>query len=517
VKKGNKFYIFLIICSITIFIPGCIKIKRPPNLTTAQVTNIEPTSAMGGGEVTDDGNAVMYVRGVCWSTRKSPDTKDPRTTDGYVQGVFTSNITNLLPNTEYYVRAYAINSEGTGYGKQVTFTTGQLAIPVLTTTSVSGITQTTAVSGGNITTDGGSPVTERGVCWATTTNPTISNNKTSNGTGTGIFTSNITGLTGNTRYYVRAYATNPEGTGYGQEVFFNSSPLLPVVTTSDPSATSTTTATGGGTVSSDGGSPVTARGVCWSTSANPTISGSRTSDGTGTGTFVSSISGLISNTTYHVRAYATNVVGTAYGTDKTFTSDPVTVNDADGNSYSVIRIGTQLWIKRNLETTSLNDGTDITLVSSNSTWSNLTTPGYCLYNNLTSNKDIYGALYNWYTVNTGKLCPTGWRVSTDDDWNTLENFLGGASPAGGKLKEVLYAHWLNPNFGATNESGFTALPGGYRLETGTFEGISTYGSWWTSTELSPNAFRRRIWYQDDKTFRDLVNEKYGMSVRCVKN
>ncbi len=516
-KRRRNFYIFLILSLITLSIPGCIKIKKLPKVTTAGITNIEPTSATGGGEVISDGNADMYVRGVCWSTKKSPNTDDPRTTDGYVEGVFISSISNLLPNTTYYVRAYAINTEGIGYGSQVTFNTGQLGIPVLTTTAVSAITQTTAVSGGNVANDGGSPVTARGVCWSTHTSPAITDSKTTNGTGIGTFTSNITGLTGNTRYYVRAYATNPEGTGYGQEVFFNSSPLLPVVTTSDPSATSTTTATGGGTVSSDGGSPVTARGVCWSTSANPTISGSKTLDGTGTGTFVSSISGLTSNTTYHVRAYATNVVGTAYGTDKTFTSDPVTINDADGNSYTVIRIGTQLWIKKNLETTSLNDGTDITLVTSSTTWSNLTTPGYCLYNNLASNKDTYGALYNWYTVNTGKLCPTGWRVSTDDDWNTLENYLGGASPAGGKLKETGFSHWLSPNYGATNESGFTALPGGYRLETGTFEGISTYGSWWTSTELSPNAFRRRIWYQDDKTFRDLVNEKYGMSVRCVKN
>lgn len=517
-KNGNKFYIFLIICFITLFVPGCIKIKRLPKLTTAPITNIEPTSATSGGEVTNDGNADIYVRGVCWDTRKSPDIKDTRTTDGYGEGAFTSSITNLSSNTLYYVRAYALNSEGTGYGNQITFTTGQLDVPVLTTAAISGITQTTAVSGGNVTSDGGSPVTARGVCWSTHATPTTADSKTTNGTGTGTFTSNINGLTGNTKYYVRAYATNDKGTGYGQEVSFNSSPVLPTVTTSDPYATSTTTGTGGGTVSIDGGSPVTARGVCWSTSANPTIANSKTSDGTGTGTFSSSISGLTPNTTYHVRAYATNSAGTAYGTDKQFTSDPLTMNDIDGNSYHVIRIGTQLWMKENLKTTSLNDGTDIAQVTSGATWSNLTTPGYCWYNNNeVPYKATYGALYNWYTVNTGKLCPAGWHVSTDDEWITLENYLGGASPAGGKLKETGTAHWLSPNTGATNESEFTALPGGWRLNTGTFESISAYGYWWTSTELSPDAWYRRIWNQDDKTFRDYKDEKSGMSVRCIKN
>ncbi len=361
-------------------------------------------------------------------------------------------------------------------------------------------------------------MTARGVCWSTHATPTTADSKTTNGTGTGTFTSNISGLTGNTKYYVRAYATNDKGTGYGQEVSFNSSPVLPTVTTSDPSATSTTTGTGGGTVSIDGGSPVTARGVCWSTSANPTIANSKTSDGTGTGTFSSNISGLTQNTTYHVRAYATNSVGTAYGTDKQFTTDPLTVNDIDGNSYHVIRIGTQLWMKENLKTTSLNDGTDITLVTNSGTWSTLTTPAYCWYNNNeVPNKATYGALYNWYTINTGKLCPSGWHVSTDDEWITLENYLGGSSPAGGKLKETGTSHWLNPNTGATNESEFTALPGGLRLNTGAFESINAYGYWWTSTELTPDAWYRRIWNQDDKTYRDYKDKKSGMSVRCVKN
>ncbi|MDP4222586.1 MAG: fibrobacter succinogenes major paralogous domain-containing protein [Bacteroidota bacterium] len=515
-RKESGSYI-LLICFLTLFLQGC-KITRSPKVTTGDVTNIESTRATGGGDVTSDGYTTIYVRGVCWGTKKSPTIKDSRTTDGYGEGVFTSSITGLLPNTLYYVRAYATNDVGIGYGNQVTFTTTQVGLAVLTTTSVTGVTQTSAVTGGNVTNDGGSPVTERGVCYSTHTAPSILDSKTSNGTGIGSFTSAITGLTGNTKYYVRAYATNPVGTGYGQEVTFTTSAVLPTITTADPAATSTSTAAGGGTISNDGGSPVTARGVCWSTSANPTINNNKTSDGTGIGSFTSNITGLSPSTTYHVRAYATNSVGTAYGTDKSFTTDPVSVTDRDGNTYAVVRIGTQLWTGENLKTTTLNDGTSIAYVTGNTAWSNLTTPGYCWYNNNEiPNKTTYGALYNWYTVSSGKLCPSGWHVSTDDEWLTMENYLGGASPAGGKLKETGVSHWLSPNTGATNESGFTALPGGWRLGTGTFESITTYGYWWTSTESTPNAYNRKIQYNDDKSFRATSPENFGMSVRCIKN
>jgi uncharacterized protein (TIGR02145 family) len=516
-KKGNGFNIFLTICFLTLFIPGCV-IVRPPKLTTALVTEIGPSGATGGGFVTSDGNSDILVRGVCWSTKKSPDVKDPRTTDGYGEGVFTSNITDLKSNTLYYVRAYAVNSEGTSYGNQVTFTTSLYSGPELTTTSITGITQTSAVSGGNITFDGGVPVTARGVCWSSTkTIPDITDSKTTNGSGTGVFTSNITGLTGNTTYYVRAYATNSQGTGYGAVLQFKTSPLLASVTTAQPASTSTTSGTGGGTVTSDGGATVTARGVCWSTSANPTVTNSHTTNGTGTGTFTSNMASLAVNTTYHVRAYATNSAGTAYGNDLTFTTDPLTVSDNDGNTYNVIRIGTQVWMKENMKTTKLNDGTAIALTEGSSAWSSLTTIGYCWYGNNASNKAAYGALYNWYSVNTGKLCPSGWHGATDNDWLTLKDYLGGELVAGGKLKETGTSHWSSPNTGATDEYNFTALPGGWRTDAGTFQNINGFGYWWTSTSISPNVWYRHIQNDSEKLFRATNNENYGMSVRCVKD
>lgn len=507
----------ILILSIPILVISC-KREKVPTLSTIAVTEITPTTAKTGGQITSDGNVDIIVRGVCWSTRKSPTIDGTRTTDGYGTGNFESAITLLTPNSTYYVRAYATNKIGTAYGNELTFKTGQIGVPTLTTTSVTSITQTSAVTGGTITSDGGVSVTQRGVCWATHTGPLITDNTTSNGTGSGSFTSTLSGLTGNTIYYIRAYATNSVGTSYGQEISFSTSPVIPLLTTTDPSATSTTSGTSGGNISSDGGSAITVRGVCWSTSVNPTIASEKTSDGTGTGSYSSNMTGLIVNTLYHVRAYATNAVGTAYGTDKTFTTDPATITDRDGNVYDVIRIGTQLWTKQNLKTTKFSDGTSITQITDNTTWTNLTTQGYCWYDNdAATYKALYGALYNWYAVNTGKLCPTGWHVPTDAEWYTLSNYLNGEVDAGGKLKEAGTVHWTAPNTDATNETGYTALPGGYRTDTGLFDNFGIYGFWWSSSFLSPDSWFRRLQYDSSKLFRNLSDTNYGMSIRCVKN
>jgi len=291
----------------------------PPTVTTAAVSSVTATSASSGGNVTSDGDAAVTARGVCWSTSPNPTITSPHTTDGIGTGSFTSSITGLTPGTTYHVRAYATNSVGTSYGSDVSFTTNAL-VPTITTTAASNITSTTASSGGNVTSDGGSAIASRGVCWSTSANPTTANSHTTDGTGTGAFTSSITGLNPGTIYHVRAYATNSVGTSYGNEVTFTTIAVAPTVTTTAVSNIGSTTASSGGNVISDGGAAVTARGVCWSTSANPTTSDSHTTDGTGTGAFTSSITGLTPGTTYHVRAYATNSVGTSYGNDVTFTT-----------------------------------------------------------------------------------------------------------------------------------------------------------------------------------------------------
>lgn len=199
--------------------------------------------------------------------------------------------------------------------------TDTIKLPLLSTVPIANITFTSATSGGNISSDGNATVTAKGVCWSTSSNPAISDSKTSDGNGTGQFASNITGLTSGTLYFVRAYATNSAGTAYGDEMSFSTNPLQPaVVSTTAVSAVTITTAVSGGNITTDNGASVTARGICWSLNTGPTIADSHTSDGTGIGSFVSNLTGLIDGTQYFVRAYATNSSGTAYGNEVSFTT-----------------------------------------------------------------------------------------------------------------------------------------------------------------------------------------------------
>lgn len=212
----------------------------------------------------------------------------------------------------------------------------------LTTTVASAITGTTASSGGNITADGGSTILSRGVCWSTSVNPTIANSKTIDGSGIGVFTSNLTGLSPATTYYVRAYATNSSATTYGNQISFTTSAVLATLTTTAASGTTINSTNSGGNITFDGGSPVTARGVCWSTTTNPTIANSITSNGTGTGSFVSNITGLNPNTLYYVRAYATNGIGTAYGNQISFSTlqQPPTIVTTAATSITSVSAST---------------------------------------------------------------------------------------------------------------------------------------------------------------------------------
>jgi uncharacterized protein (TIGR02145 family) len=198
-----------------------------------------------------------------------------------------------------------------------------------------------------------------------------------------------------------------------------------------------------------------------------------------------------------------------------------TVTDADGNVYHTLKIGTQIWMAENLKTTKYNDGTAIPLVTDNTTWKNLSTPGYCWYNNEGPTfKYTYGALYNWYTVNTGKLSPKGWHVPTDAEWEILVTFLGGDTIAGGKMKETGTAHWLPPNKGSTNSSGFTALPsGGRSYVDGSFSGLGHSTDFWSSTEVDSVLFAfSRLLYPDTAfVYHAMGNKKFGSSVRCLQD
>jgi uncharacterized protein (TIGR02145 family) len=196
------------------------------------------------------------------------------------------------------------------------------------------------------------------------------------------------------------------------------------------------------------------------------------------------------------------------------------ISDIDGNVYNAITIGTQTWMKENLKTTKYNDGTYIPLVTDNTAWSNLSTVAYCWYDNdKATYKSTYGALYNWFTVNTGKLCPLGWHVPTDAEWTILSNYLGDENVTGNKLKEAGTLHWNTPNTGATNETGFTGFPGGDRVGI-SFNNVGMYGTWWSASvnmNDSEMAWYREMYYGNQYLRRGFYLKRVGFSVRCIKD
>ncbi len=476
-----------------------------PIVTTADVTDITQTTAVSGGNVTDDGGAAVTARGVCWSTSQNPTISDNHTSDGNGTGSFTSNLTNLTANTTYYVRAYATNENGTSYGEQKSFTTLQnIELPTVTTADVTDITQNTAVSGGNVTDDGGAAVTARGVCWSTSQNPTVSDNHTSDGNGTGSFTSNLTNLTANTTYYIRAYATNSEGTSYGEQKSFTTMQNieLPTVTTTIVTNVTSTTATSGGNVTDDGGATVIARGVCWSTSPDPTIDDNKTTDGNGTGAFTSQLTNLTHSTTYYIRAYATNSEGTSYGEQKYFS----TLSDGMINGHQYVDLG----LSSGLKWATCNIGADSPEDYGNYyAWGETETKAeYTEDNSVTFGQqlnDISGnAQYDAATANWGG----SWRMPTRDE-----------------IRELMYnCSWTPETQNGVDGFKVTGNNGNYIFipASGYRDGSSSYiyGEcyYWSSTPHQYSSDYSYILYSDYEYQSEDMNYRYrGLTIRPVSN
>jgi len=196
-----------------------------------------------------------------------------------------------------------------------------------------------------------------------------------------------------------------------------------------------------------------------------------------------------------------------------------TVTDVDGNVYKTVKIGGQWWMAQNLKVKHYRNGDEIPNITDNTGWTNLTTGAYCNYNNDVNNATTYGSLYNWYAVNDSRsIAPAGWHVPSDAEWQKLVDYLGGASVAGGKMKETGTTHWKSPNTGATNESGFAALPGGYRYYNGTFATQGYYAYFWSSTESSSyTAWYRVLYYDTSRVSRAHYSRQAGFSVRLVRD
>lgn len=321
---------------------------------------------------------------------------------------------------------------------------------------------------------------------------------------------------------------------------------LPEVITNAATDISISGATLNASISNNGGSDIQFRGLVWGTNENITLSSNLgfSDNGTGDGDYSYDITGLQPANVYYFRAYATNEIGTAYGEVLSFTTlsepwngvpcpDCETITDVDGNLYRTVQVGEQCWMAENLKTTKYNDNTIIQVVVDNNEWKDLAAGACCVYGNEVSYKDDYGMLYNYYAIESGKLCPEGWHVATDNEWKTLEGFADSeiemndavwnsdgwrGSDAGKKLKttDVWYS---GTDEQGTDNFGFGAVPAGQRnADNGVFERINEWGLWWSAkNDNEPNVYRRHMSNHEDNIARFPSNPVSGYSVRCVKN
>ena len=274
------------------------------------------------------------------------------------------------------------------------------------------------------------------------------------------------------------------------------------------------------TVLKEGKSAVTGMGVAYGKNPNPTVVADKNVPyaSFGVGKFNTYLNSLESGTTYYVRAYATNSAGTTYGNQVSFTSATSSnAVDVDGNVYTTVTIGTQVWMKENLKVSKYRNGDPIPTNLTNSAWNAATTGAYAIYNNDAANNTTYGKLYNWYAVvDSRNLCPVGWHIPSYAEWTILENYLGGSLVAGGKLKSTS-SLWTFPNTGATNESSFSGLPSGGRYDND-YLGIGKSGTWWSSTaNSSSNSYYKTLDYDNDRLSGQYWTNYTGYSVRCIKD
>lgn len=416
--------------------------------------------------------------------------------------------------------------------------------PTLTTIAITEISPTEISSGGDISSDGGAFISSRGVVWGTTPLPTVEGNKTNDGTGNGRFTSVINGLLPGTSYFFRAYAINVAGISYGNEVSFTTSAQLAVLTTGEISEITPTSAQVTVTVVSDGGAEIINRGIVWHTAPEPTLAHQKKEIANGGDNFTADLMNLEPDTEYFVRSFATNSVGTAYGNSLTFTTEALSiindeteiynpalsygeVEDIDGNVYRTIQIGNQVWMAENLRATRYCNGEEIPNVVDSAQWINLTEGGWAYYQNDSSYNYPHGKLYNWFVASDSRNpCPCGWHVPLDVEWTVLRKVLDNQSgstdninSAGGKMKVTGTKYWLEWNQGATNESGFSALPaGGRNGEMGYFNGKGSLGSWYSSESATDKtAWQRAIFNYSRSIDRNPTPKSDGFSIRCLKD
>lgn len=473
---------------------------------------------------------------------------------------YTKPIITKLDGTEYENQDKELSTGDITAINMLYSPENKVTLPIVITKEPSDIKETQAVVGGQVIHHGYSFVIERGVIWGKVTDPESTYSKLIIGQGSGSFTAELTGLSPETKYNVKAFATNFVGTDYGDSFDFttasfkpifmsavicNETPSILVIYYDKPLANIT---------------PSTNAFIVTANSTLINVNSVNVS-GDSVSLYLSTPVKYGDNISISYTIPSTNAIQTISGEKAQSFENKKVINllnppnsdilfnpnltygsviDIEGNSYKTIQIGTQIWMAENLKTTKLNNNTSIPLIVNPANWRALASPGYCWLNNDEStNKNLYGALYNWYTVNTGKLCPQGWHVPSEPEWSTLISYLGGGKIAGSKLKEIGIRHWKEPNLDATNEFGFTSVPSGKRspivytsgeIRDGFPESGSVAYYWTTTDSLIHNkdfAWSKWLPYYDSEVHwrtgyntydGDLGSPKSdGLSVRCIKD
>jgi len=509
-----------------------------PSAITNAATSVSCTSATLNGTVNANGSSttVTFEYGTTTSYGSSV-TATPSPVTGTTSTSVSANLSGLASCTTFHYRVKAVSAGGTTYGDDQTFTT--LCSPTATTSAASSVASTSATLNGSVNAGGSSTTVtfEYGTTTSYGSSVTATQSPATGSTTTSV-TANLTGLSGCTTYHYRVKAVNACGTVYGSDQTFTTL-CGPSATTNTATEVTSTSATLNGTVNAKGYSTVVTFEYGLTASYGIEVTADQSPATGNTDVSVSkNITGLSPSTTYHYRVKAESSQGITYGSDMTLTT-PAQVSDVDGNVYNTVKIGTQLWMQENLKTTRLNDGTPIALVTDNSSWANTTTPAYCWYNNDGANKNTYGALYNYYTLETGKLCPLGWHVPSDEEWTTMENYLitngynYDGTTSGNKIAKALSSTTLwyystvegspgNSDFQKKrNITGWSALPGGFRHQDGTFLGIVQFARWMSSTitvEYGTEFYwLRSLSFDYAPLAKTYADKRAGDFARCIKD
>jgi uncharacterized protein (TIGR02145 family) len=537
----------IIFVTFLLFLATDCKKDEIPTISTTTITGISATTAISGGNISSDGRAAITSRGICWTTAVNPTTAASKTVDGTGIGEFTSSIVGLTAGTTYHVRAYATNSVGTAYGADRSFSTlggtPESITQPATNISATGATLNSTVIAHDISTT---------VTFEYGTSTSYGNTTTSTQspvTGNNIInaSADISGLIPGTTYHFRVKTVNSLGNTIGDDLTFTTATGIPSLTTSPVSNITKNSAISGGNIISDGGALITIRGLCYATSPNPTVNNDIILDVAGTGSFTSKLTCLSYATTYYVRAYAVNSIGTAYGDQLSFTTEinPLAFNpdltygsvlDIEGNCYKTIQIGSQTWMAENLRTTHYNNGDliETTTDSLNQSYLNDTTLYIAkyqwVYKGMEDAVNEYGRLYTWYAATDKRgVCPVGWHVPSWGEWGILyapyrimsdtDQLIPGKL-WGTELIEAGTSHWNLPDYPGTNESGFTALPAGARSR-GRFYNITTETNYWSADKyrivMALYVQIPSTWWWSTRPSTSLMDALDGLSIRCMKD